>query len=171
MWFFGNIEGFVNETQARSDIITTFITISIIFFGMVIAFLLLWAYNKSDKLFFMIFCGMVALYAITMGTFIAIIRSNITSNQFKIFMITSTFMAILSIFILILFVVKSSYLFKNIDVSNKRSPERRIMPTPVYVPENINSYNQEPVEEMNDEYNDYMQPEEPRSPRDETERY
>jgi hypothetical protein len=123
MWLFGNKEHFVNDTQARSDIITTFITVSIVFFGMTLAFLLLWSYNKSDKLFFMVFSGMVALYATVMGIFVAIIRSNITSTQFKVFMISSVFMALMSIVILIIFVVKSTYLFKNIDVSNTRSPE------------------------------------------------
>jgi hypothetical protein len=124
MWLFGNKEHFVNDTQARSDIITTFITISIVFFGMTLAFFLLWSYNKSDKLFFMVFSGMVALYATAMGIFVAVIRSNITSTQFKIFMISSIFMALMSIVVLIIFVIKSTYLFKNIDVSyNTRSPE------------------------------------------------
>jgi glucan phosphoethanolaminetransferase (alkaline phosphatase superfamily) len=123
MLFFGKNEGFVNETQARSDIITTFITITIVFFGMVLAFLLLWSYNKSDKLFFMVFAGMVALYATCVCIFVAIIRSDITSKQFKIFMIPSVFMALISIIILIIFVVKSTYLFQNIDISNTRSPE------------------------------------------------
>lgn len=123
MWLFRNTEGFVNETQARSDIITTFITISIVFFGMIIAFLLIWSYNKSDKMFFIVFAGMVAIYASITAIFIAVIRSNITSTQFRIFMISSVFMALLSIIILIIFVVKSTYLFKNIDISNTRPPE------------------------------------------------
>ena len=115
MWLFGKKEPFVNDTQARSDIITTFITISIVFFGMALAFILLWSYNKSDKLFFMVFSGMVALYATAMGIFVAIIRSNITSIQFKVFMMSSIFMALMSIILLIIFVVKATYLFKNIE--------------------------------------------------------
>lgn len=132
MVLFGKIEGFVNETQARSDIITTFVTISIVFFGMIIAFALLWSYNKSDRLFFMVFSGMVAVYASITAIFVVIIRSNITSTQFKVFMISSIFIALLSIIVLVIFVVKSSYLFKNIDISNTRSPEpiRQRPPSP-----------------------------------------
>lgn len=143
MWL---TEGFVNDTQARADIITTFITISIVFFGMVLAFLLLWSYNKSDKLFFMVFAGMVALYATVMGIFVAVIRANITSTQFKIFMTSSVFMALISIIMLIIFVVKSTYLFKNVDVSNTRSPERYESPPPPR-PETF-SRRSEPVEDM-----------------------
>lgn len=132
MWI---TEGFVNDTQARSDIITTFITVSIVFFGMALSFLLLWSYNKSDRLFFMVFTGMVALYATIIGIFVAIIRSNITSTQFKIFMISSVFMGLVSILILIIFVVKSTYLFKNIDISNTRSPESIRRPEPVRQPD------------------------------------
>lgn len=146
MWFFGKIEPFVNDTQARADIITTFISISIVFFGMVIAFLLLWSYNKSDKLFFIVFSAMVALYSITMVIFIAIIRSNITSIQFKTFMITGIFMAILSIIILILFVVKSTSLFRNV---NKYSPEP--IEQSYRVPENPRRNNSEELQiERND---------------------
>ena len=155
MWLFGNKEPFVNDTQARSDIITTFITVSIVFFGMTLAFLLLWSYNKSDKLFFMVFSGMVALYATVMGIFVAVIRSNITSTQFKVFMISSVFMALMSIVILIIFVVKSTYLFKNIDVSNTRSPERVKPRTPV-PPQEIYSppFGEEQVDNYNDNDND-----------------
>lgn len=127
MWLFRNTEGFVNETQARSDIITTFITISIVFFGMIIAFLLIWSYNKSDKMFFIVFAGMVAIYASITAIFIAVIRSNITSTQFRLFMISSVFMALLSIIILIIFVVKSTYLFQNIDISNTRPVEPTVV--------------------------------------------
>ena len=124
MWLFGKKEHFVNDTQARSDIITTFITISILFFGMTLAFILLWSYNKSDKLFLMVFAGMVALYATAMGIFVAVIRSNITSTQFKVFMISSIFMALMSMVVLIIFVIKSTFLFKSIDISRTRSPEK-----------------------------------------------
>jgi hypothetical protein len=130
MWLFGKKENFVNDTQARSDIITTFITISIVFFGMALAFILLWSYNKSDQIFFMVFSGMVALYATAMGIFVAIIRSNITSTQFKAFMMSSIFMALMSIIILILFVVKSTYLFKNIDTRPTPAPQPAPQPQP-----------------------------------------
>lgn len=155
MWLFGKNEGFVNETQARSDIITTFITISIVFFGMIIAFLLIWSYNKSDRMFFMVFAGMVAIYASITAIFVAVIRSNITSIQFKLFMISSVFIALLSIIILIIFVVKSTYLFKNIDLSNTRSPEpvrertpspprESLPPPPIYEPDEIdNDFNRD----------------------------
>jgi hypothetical protein len=66
---------------------------------------------------------MVALYATAMSIFVAVIRSNITSTQFKVFMISSIFMALMSIVILIIFVIKTTYLFQNIDIRNTRSPE------------------------------------------------
>ena len=119
------MEGFVNETQAKEDVITTFITVSLVFFGMVVAFLLIWAYNKSDTVFVIAFAGMVSLYALITVIFVAIIRSKITSAQFKVFMISSVFTALLSAVVLILFVVKSMSLFKNVN-----SPQR-IEQTPI----------------------------------------
>jgi hypothetical protein len=126
------MEGFVNETQAKEDVVTTFITVSLVFFGMVVAFLLLWAYNKSDTVFFMAFVGMVAIYAFITVVFVAIIRSNITSTQFKVFMISSVFMAILSIVILLIFVIKTTSLFRNVEVRSTRrlSPIERVRMIP-----------------------------------------
>jgi len=148
MWLFGKKEPFVNDTQARSDIITTFITISIVFFGMALAFILLWSYNKSDKLFFMVFSGMVALYATAMSIFVAIIRSNITSIQFKVFMMSSIFMGLMSVILLIIFVVKSTYLFKNIDTR----PERSSPPPPPPPPPQQQMYSREDIDADNDLY-------------------
>jgi hypothetical protein len=113
------MEGFVNETQAKEDVITTFITVSLVFFGMVVAFLLIWAYNKSDTVFVIAFAGMVSLYALITVIFVAIIRSKITSTQFKVFMISSVFTALLSAVVLILFVVKAMSLFKNVHSSQR----------------------------------------------------
>jgi hypothetical protein len=150
MWLFGKKEPFVNDTQARSDIITTFITISIVFFGMALAFILLWSYNKSDKLFFMVFSGMVALYATAMSIFVAIIRSNITSIQFKVFMMSSIFMGLMSVILLIIFVVKSTYLFKNIDTRPERSSPPPPPPPPP--PQQQQMYSREDIDADNDLY-------------------
>lgn len=124
------MEGFVNETQAKEDVITTFITVSLVFFGMVVAFLLIWAYNKSDIIFIIAFAGMVSLYALITIIFVAIIRSKITSSQFKVFMISSVFTALLSAVVLILFVVKSMTLFKNVN-----SPQRVEQSPPIIMME------------------------------------
>jgi hypothetical protein len=124
------MEGFVNETQAKEDVITTFITVSLVFFGMVVAFLLIWAYNKSDIMFVIAFAGMVSLYALITVIFVAIIRSKITSAQFKLFMISSVFTALLSAVVLILFVVKAMSLFKNVN-SSQRIEQSSSMMTPM----------------------------------------
>lgn len=128
-------EHFVDEDQSKQAIGNTFITLSFVFLGMVLATLLLWSYQKTDTLFISIFSLMVLTYAIMMVIFISVIRAKLTVNQFKIFMTTSIFMSLCSLFLFVYFVIKAVQFFKRSNIATASYQQR----TP-YVPQNLVGY-------------------------------
>ncbi len=90
-------EHFINETETKSSIATTFITIAFVITGMVLAALLLWAYMKSETLFIVILSVIVMLYCGLVIAFVAHIRNKLTSNEFRVLMTSSIFMALLQL--------------------------------------------------------------------------
>ena len=133
-------EHFVDESQSKQAIGNTFITLSFVFLGMILATLLLWSYKKTDTLFISIFSLMVLAYAVMMVIFISVIRDKLSINQFKIFMTTSIFMSICSLFLFVYFVIKAVQFFKRSNIVTTSYQQR----TPPYVPTNLVRYAEEP---------------------------
>lgn len=136
-------EQFINEDESKASIVTTFITITIVFVGMAFAALLLWSYQRADALFIAVFSGITLIYATTMVIFIAIIRSKLTALQFKIFMTVSIFMAIFTIILFIFFMIKAVHILKNNSSSRPFvSIEKPVAAQPPPVSPNLINYMQ-----------------------------
>jgi hypothetical protein len=106
------METFVSEKDTKSIISSTFINISLIILGMVLGGLLYWSYIKTDKLYITLLSGILFGYTLMMIIFIAMIRAKLTENEFKIYMSASIFMAILTLAIFVIFLIRTIYHFK-----------------------------------------------------------
>jgi glucan phosphoethanolaminetransferase (alkaline phosphatase superfamily) len=145
-------EHFVDEDQSKQAIGNTFITLSFVFLGMVLASLLLWSYQKTDSLFIAIFSLMVLVYALMMVIFIVIVRSKLTVYQFKVFITVSIFMSLCSLSLFVYFVIKAIQFFKRSGIATASYQQRN---TP-YVPQNLVGYANAPMvrqPSFNPEYN------------------
>jgi Na+(H+)/acetate symporter ActP len=131
-------ESFINETETKSSIVTTFITITFVLTGMVLAGLLLWAYMRSETLFIVVLSVIVMLYCGLVVGFIAHIRSKLTENEFKILMTSSIFMGLFIITIFIYFLVKAVPPVK--QTSNNNSNSNRNNNSQPYVSQNLAKY-------------------------------
>jgi len=128
-------EHFVDEDQSKQAIGNTFITLSFVFLGMVLASLLLWSYQKTDSLFIAIFSLMVLTYALMMVIFIVIIRSKLSVYQFKVFMTVSIFMSLCSLTLFVYFVIRAIQFFKRSNIATMAHQQRS-----PYVPQNLVGY-------------------------------
>ena len=107
------MERFVGEKETKQIISNTFITLSFVIVGLILAALLVWAYYKTDKLYITIFSFIVFAYTLMMVIFIALIRSKLTENEFKIYMSTSIFMSLFSLIIFGIFLTNTLSFFRN----------------------------------------------------------
>lgn len=106
------METFVSEKDTKSIINSTFISISLIILGMVIGGLLYWSYIMTDKLYITLLSAILFGYTLMMVIFIAMIRAKLTENEFKIYMSASIFMAVLTLVIFIVFLIRTIAHFK-----------------------------------------------------------
>lgn len=111
------METFVSEKDTKSIINSTFISISLIILGMVIGGLLYWSYVKTDKLYITLLSAILFGYTLMMVIFIAMIRAKLTENEFKIYMSASIFMAILTLAVFIIFLIRTIAHFKGPTVT------------------------------------------------------
>lgn len=102
------VEKFVSDAEMRSSMGSTFIILTYIFGGMLLAGVLIWSYTKSDVLFISILSGIISVYSIAIVVFIASIRSKLTSLQFKLLMTTSIFMMILCMSSTVMYIVRAT---------------------------------------------------------------
>lgn len=110
------MERFVGEKETKTIISNTFITLSFVIVGLILAALLVWAYYKTDKLYITIFSFIVFAYTLMMVIFIALIRSKLTENEFKIYMSTSIFMSIFSLIVFGIFLTNTLTYFRNYNL-------------------------------------------------------
>lgn len=110
------MEAFVGEKETKTIISNTFITLSFVIVGLILAALLVWAYYKTDKLYITIFSFIVFAYTLMMVIFIALIRNKLTENEFKIYMSTSIFMSIFSLIIFGVFLSNTMTYFRNYNL-------------------------------------------------------
>lgn len=107
------MERFVGEKETKTIISNTFITLSFVIVGLILAALLVWAYYKTDKLYITIFSFIVFAYTLMMVIFIALIRAKLTENEFKIYMSTSIFMSLFSLIVFGIFLTNTMTFFRN----------------------------------------------------------
>lgn len=147
------MERFIGEKETRQTISNTFITMSFVILGLILAALLYWAYVKTDKLYITIFSFIVFAYTLMMVIFIALIRSKLTETEFKIYMSTSLFMSIFSLVIFGIFLSNTITYFRNYNlmypygrkyqpVAPLQQPPAGIMPVQQpYVAPSLAAYN------------------------------
>lgn len=107
------METFVSEKETKSIISSTFVTISLVILGMIIAGLLYWSYVQTDRLYITIFSGIVFAYVLMMIIFIALIRAKLTEDEFKIYMSVSIFMGILTLLLFSIFLYRTFDFYRN----------------------------------------------------------
>ena len=146
------MERFVGEKETKTIISNTFITLSFVIVGLILAALLVWAYYKTDKLYITIFSFIVFTYTLMMVIFIALIRAKLTENEFKIYMSTSIFMSVFSLVIFGVFLTNTLSFFRNYPYGRSPIPgqpamvgqpqlQPQVMPQQPYIAPSLAAYN------------------------------
>jgi quinol-cytochrome oxidoreductase complex cytochrome b subunit len=98
-------ESFVDETTSKSVVSKTFITVSIVILAMIFTLLFIWSYQKSYKLFIMIFSIIIFIFALLTVIFVTLTRSKLSELQFRIYLSVTVFMTLMSLIMIIFFTI------------------------------------------------------------------
>jgi vacuolar-type H+-ATPase subunit I/STV1 len=99
------------ETQVESSQVivgNVFIGVALMIMAACITILFYWAYNKEKHLFITLLCGLMFLYTVKVIILVASMRDKINKNVFRLYIGSTAFMSLLSLFLLIFFAVKTS---------------------------------------------------------------
>lgn len=72
---------------------------------MIFTLLFIWSYQKSYKLFIMIFSIIVFIFALLTVIFVTLTRSKLTEMQFRIYLSITVFMTLMSLIMIIFFTI------------------------------------------------------------------
>lgn len=121
-------ETFEAEMDSAQVIVgNVFIGVALMIMAACITILFYWAYNKEKHLFITLLCGLMFLYAVKVIILVASMRNKINKNVFRIYIGSTAFMSLLSLFLLIFFAIKTS---KRLNASAP-SPAPYYNPAPV----------------------------------------
>lgn len=98
-------EPFVDETTSKTVVSKTFITVGITIAAMAFTMLFIWSYQKSYKLFIMIFSVVVFAFALFTVIVVTITRKKITEFQFRLYLSITVFMTLMSLIMFIFFTI------------------------------------------------------------------
>lgn len=122
------MEGFVDEKQSQKIVGSVFIGVAIMILAAILAIMFYWSYNKDKTLFISIFSVVMFLFSIMMLILVAVMRSKMNANVFKLYIGTTVFNSFMTIMIAIYFGIKASK-----RISEASSPSS-------YVPGSVQSY-------------------------------
>jgi|APGre2960657444_1045066.scaffolds.fasta_scaffold11901_2 hypothetical protein len=145
-------ESFVDETTSKSVVSKTFITVSIVILAMIFTLLFIWSYQKSYKLFIMIFSIIMFIFALLTVIFVTLTRSKLTELQFRIYLSVTVFMTLMSLVMIIFFTILAVGHLKKIN---------ELTPTPAAAysaPQYQQQYAQAPQMDMYNQQTPYGSP-------------
>lgn len=98
-------EPFVDETTSKTVVSKTFITVGITIAAMAFTMLFIWSYQKSYKLFIMIFSVVVFAFALFTVIVVTLTRKKMTEFQFRLYLSITVFMTLMSLIMFIFFTI------------------------------------------------------------------
>ena len=112
-------ETFESQPESAQVIVgNVFIGIALMILAACITILFYWAYNKEKHLFIALLCGLVFLYSIEIIILVATMRDKINKNVFRLYIGSTAFMSLLSLFLLVFFAIKASKRLRSSSVSS-----------------------------------------------------
>jgi len=98
-------ETFVDETTSKQVVSKTFIGVGIVLLAMAFTVLFIWTYQKSYKLFIMVFSIIVFIFSLITVVFVTMTRAKLTDMQFRIYLSGTVFMTLMSLAMFIIFTI------------------------------------------------------------------
>lgn len=112
------------EDSSQVIVGNVFIGVSLMILAAFLTILFYWAYNKEKHLFITLLCGLFFLYTIKVVILVASLRDKINKTVFRLYIGSTAFMSLFSLFLLVFFAVKTS----------KRLGSSTSSPAPYYSP-------------------------------------
>jgi hypothetical protein len=101
-------EPFVDEAQAQSIVTEVFLSIGLMVFAGVIGVTLYWAYNKDHSIFIALVSALTFVFSVKMVILVAVLRKKLKESIFMMYMGSSVFMSLLSLFGVIYFAIAAA---------------------------------------------------------------
>lgn len=127
-------EPFVDETTSKSIVSKTFITVGITIAAMAFTMLFIWSYQKSYKLFIMIFSIVVFAFALFTVIIVTLTRKKMTDLQFRIYLSITVFMTLMSLIMFIFFTILAVGHLKQLNAMNPQLVSNYNQPSPYAQP-------------------------------------
>lgn len=96
-------ETFVSDEETKKSISNIFISISMMFFALILGSIFFWAYRKERSLMIVALAIVTFLYALMIVILTLLQRKTIENNYFLVYMGSSMFMIIVMIILVIIF--------------------------------------------------------------------
>lgn len=98
-----NLEPFVDEPQSQKIVGGVFTGMGLMVLAGLMAILFYWTYQKDKTLFIAVYSGVLFLFALEMLVLIAVIRQKLNAIVFRIYIGSSVFFCLVTLFMLMYF--------------------------------------------------------------------
>lgn len=123
------MEHFVEEKQSQSIVGAVFTGIGLMVLASFIAIVFYWTYETDKTLFIAVLSGITFVFSVKMIILVAVLRRKLNPIVFRVYMGSTIFMAVLSIFNIVFFSIKASQ-----RLGSSSSSSSSYMPAPVFAP-------------------------------------